>query len=101
MLDAGIVDQYVHRRKSRHRLLDQRAGGFAVRHVGPDIGRLDTVIAGQPGGDGMIVGAVSVGVDDDIGALRGQRLGYGEPDARGRAGDDCGFPREHDIPFFG
>ena len=54
-------------------------------------------VASMPRADRLDLLAVAEAVEDDVGALAGQRRGEAEADARGRAGDQRGLALQHVV----
>ena len=81
VLDAGVVDQDVDAAELAHRVVDQAAHGLALGQVGAVVHDAHAMLAGQPGARIFDLGGVAEAVQDDIGALLGERAGDAEADA--------------------
>ena len=96
VLDAGVVDQDVDRAEVALGLGDHVGDLVVAQHVGGIEGdaraqRLDLR-------DRLLVVLLGAeAVDDDIGAVLGERHGDAVADARGRAGDDGGLAFESSL----
>ncbi len=100
MLDAGIVHQNVRAAEAGGRELHHRLDLVGPGHVGGGVHRLHAEIGFDLGAfclDGL---GRAEAVDHDIRAFGGQRPGYGQADAAGRARYDGGFSFEAHDPSF-
>ena len=95
MLDAGVVDQDVHRAELRlagpHHGLD--LAGPA--HVGTVVGHASAPAGGHRGHLGLRRFHIAKAVEHHMGTLFGQGQGHAQADAAGGAGDEGGFSGEH------
>ena len=95
VLDAGVVDQDVAGAELALRRLDHGGDLGGLGHVGARVDRLDAELLLDAGAlllDG--VGRAEA-VDQDVGAVLGERAGDAEADAGGGAGDHRVFAFKH------
>ncbi len=81
MLDAGIVDEHVHRAEAFGGGGDQRPAPVGFRHVGLDVNDLARMVLGHFGGECVILAVVGVGIQHNVEAVCGKSFGDGEADA--------------------
>ena len=88
MLDAGVVDEDVHRSHLGFRVGDHHLDLGAVGHVGAMVEGLDPEFPLDFGPLGLDRRLVAEAVDHDIRALLGQGAGDRQADAARRTGDE-------------
>jgi hypothetical protein len=97
-LDAGVVDQDVHRAERLLGVGDHAGDLGWLGHVGGGVPGLDLEVGLDPGALGLDVLGFAEAVDGDVRPLRGQGPGDGETDPAGGPGDDGGLRGEgHDA----
>ena len=93
LLDAGVVDEDVEVAEVLDGCVDEALSLSGLRDIATDGDGFAT--GGCDGGDHIVRTSLAGGVvDDDGGALRGERFGDGGSDTLGCAGDDCDFTCE-------
>ncbi|MDB5693353.1 MAG: zinc metalloprotease, partial [Alphaproteobacteria bacterium] len=88
MLHAGIVDEDVDRSELVRHLGHHRFDRFGFGEVGIAVDGVAAALMLEPGALPLHCGGIAETVDDEIRPLRGERLGDGEADAGGGAGDE-------------
>jgi hypothetical protein len=95
VLDAGVVDQDIHRAEALDRLAQHRRDRLRLQHVGAVVEHRDLVLRRQLRAQRLDLGGVAEAVEHQIGALRGEAGRDAKADAGSRAGHQRGLAFEH------
>jgi hypothetical protein len=95
VLDAGVVDHDVDRPERARGRVDQAGGLVGAGQVGLHVGAARAAGLGQLRGNRLALRRRFDAVHDDMGAGLRHRLGDGQADALGGAGNQCGAAFQH------
>lgn len=87
ILDAGVVDEHVHRAETLDRAPEHALDFLRLAHIGAVIDHRHIVLRLQPALQILDFLRITETVDDQVRALRAKPFRYAQADAAGRTGD--------------